>query len=169
MSDAVFITPAGVEDIPLICRTAGALWPQVYSEILSPEQISYMMDMMYSPDVIKQEMESGVFWITAGTEKKMAGYASFYQTEFDGKPVVKLDKIYLVDSFRGKGAGKKLLFHIIEEAKKLGVDKIILNVNKHNSPALAAYRSWGFTLAKSEVNDIGNGYVMDDHILALEI
>jgi ribosomal protein S18 acetylase RimI-like enzyme len=128
-----------------------------------------MMDMMYSPDVIKQEMESGVFWLTARTEEKMAGYASFYRTDFDGKPAVKLDKIYLVNSFRSKGVGKTLLSYIVKEAKQLGVDKIILNVNKYNSPALAAYRSWGFATAKSEVNDIGSGYVMDDFVLALDI
>ena len=169
MNDTVCITPAGADDIPLICATADEVWPEVYSSILSPEQISYMMKMMYSLEVIKKEMASGVEWFIVKTGGDMAGYASIFETVSDGIPAVKLDKIYLKESCRGKGVGRALLAHIVQKSKNAGVSQIILNVNKYNAPAQAAYKSWGFVLKKSEVNDIGNGFVMDDHVLALDI
>ena len=38
-----------------------------------------------------------------------------------------------------------------------------LNVNRYND-ACRAYEALGFTVARYEVNDIGNGYVMDDAV-----
>ena len=169
MDNSVSISRAGVGDIPAICRTAEEVWPKVYASILSSEQISYMMDMMYSPSVIRQEMESSVLWLTTKVNGEITGYASFYRTTFDDISVVKLDKIYLRESIRGIGVGKALLTSVINEAKNSGASKVILNVNKYNTAAQAAYKSWGFTTAKSETNDIGNGFVMDDFVLALDI
>jgi RimJ/RimL family protein N-acetyltransferase len=51
----------------------------------------------------------------------------------------------------------------------LGIGKIALAVNKRNSNAIAAYEKWGFHIEQSVVKDIGNGFVMDDFIMAKEV
>ena len=48
MNNFIEIVPAERADIPEICRIASQVWGKVYSELLSPEQISYMMDMRYA-------------------------------------------------------------------------------------------------------------------------
>ena len=169
MEQLISIAQAEIKDIAAIRSTAFEIWPQVYAALLSPEQISYMMDMMYSCDVIRSELESGVKWFIVKSGNDIAGYASIYDTVFDGVPAVKLDKLYLKECFRSRGIGRQLLSHLVQESKKAGASRMILNVNKYNTPAQSAYKRWGFTLAKSEVNDIGNGFVMDDFVFALDI
>ena len=169
MTPDICITPAGENDIAAIRQTALEVWPKVYANLLTSEQISYMMDMMYSSDVIIRELASGVRWFIVKCNNEIAGYASIYPTELNGTPVVKLDKLYLRECFRKQGVGKQLLMYIVQEAQNAGVTKLILNVNKYNTSAQAAYKRWGFTLAKSEVNDIGNGFVMDDFVFVLDI
>jgi ribosomal protein S18 acetylase RimI-like enzyme len=62
-----------------------------------------------------------------------------------------------------------MLGHVIERARVLGIGKIALAVNKRNSNAIAAYEKWGFHIERSVVKDIGNGFVMDDFIMAKEV
>ena len=42
------IRQAGIEDIPIIRDLAYIIWPEAYGTILSPEQLSYMLDRFYS-------------------------------------------------------------------------------------------------------------------------
>ena len=41
-----------VEALETLRKVAFKVWPQTFAAILSSEQISYMMDMMYSPEVL---------------------------------------------------------------------------------------------------------------------
>ena len=43
-----------------------------------------------------------------------------------------------------------------------------LNVNKHND-TIRIYEKMGFRLLRSEKNDIGSGYYMDDYVYRLEL
>lgn len=74
-----------------------------------------------------------------------------------------LSKFYLYKQERGKGYAHEMLSFIMDETKKAGLDGIELNVNKHNS-ACRAYDRLGFEIIRSEKNDIGNGFYMDDYV-----
>ena len=56
-----------------------------------------------------------------------------------------------------------LLSALFQGCEKEGLDGIELNVNKHNS-ACRAYDRLGFEIIRSEKNDIGNGFYMDDYV-----
>ena len=43
---------------------------------------------------------------------------------------------------------------------------MILSVNKRNTKAITAYRRNGYDVADSIVTDIGNGFVMNDYVMA---
>ena len=165
MKKTVSIIKAGQGDIPLICALADEIWRRVYCEILSPEQINYMMDMMYCPEVISEEIASGVEWYLLNCDNQTAGYLSIYHTG----NVCKLDKIYIRENFRKCGVGRAGIEFVKKSAKSCGARQLILNVNKYNCAAQAAYKSYGFTHLRDEVNDIGSGFVMDDFVLSLEI
>lgn len=161
------IVQAGRGDIAEIRSIALDVWPQVYKEILSADQISYMMDMMYSPQVIGQEIDGVFSWyLVKDADDVAAGYVSIYFPE-DG--VCKLDKIYIRPEFRNRGFGRAAVEHICGVARERGAKQLILNVNKYNLNAQESYRHFGFRQLKSEVNDIGAGFVMDDFVFALDI
>ena len=46
---------------------------------------------------------------------------------------------------------------------------IWLTVNRDNLGSVAFYRQAGFYVDHDEVTDIGQGYVMDDHIMRLDL
>ena len=59
------IRKATLEDIEMINRLAWIVFPHTYKEILSPEQMEYMMDWMYSPENLHKQMtEDGALFRT---------------------------------------------------------------------------------------------------------
>lgn len=53
------IKQATTADIPLINKLAWNVFPETYKNILSNEQIEYMMDWMYSIENLHKQMEEG--------------------------------------------------------------------------------------------------------------
>jgi len=48
--------------------------------------------------------------------------------------------------FRKRGLGKRLLAHALEEARRLGIERALLEVRPSNDAALALYASTGFAI-----------------------
>ena len=95
-----------VADCELINKMAGEVFPATYKEILSPEQLDYMMDWMYAPENIRKQMEEeGHVYFIAYKEGKPCGYVSVQQQEKDIFPPPKdlmsslIFKVVIVTAF----------------------------------------------------------------------
>ena len=87
------IRKATVADCELIHKMAKEVFPATYKEILSPEQLDYMMDWMYAPSNVRKQMEEeGHVYSIAYKENEPCGYVSIQQQE---KDVFHLQKIYV--------------------------------------------------------------------------
>ena len=148
-------------DIPLIRDLTFRIWPQTYAAILSKEQIEYMLEMMYSEASLQKQMREGSQFIFVYDDKEPVGFAAYFQKE---PSVFKLDKIYILPSQQGKGTGKFLLEHILEEIKKKDATALQLQVNRFNK-ARSFYEKLGFTVIDEADFDIGNGYFMNDYVM----
>ena len=92
------IRKATTNDIPLIHEMAWVVFPHTYKEILTPEQIDYMMEWMYSEDSLHKQMEKdGHIYYLAFKEDEPAGYLSIQP---EGEHVFHLQKIYVLPSFK---------------------------------------------------------------------
>lgn len=60
-----------------------------------------------------------------------------------------VDDVVVDKSHRGKGIGRKLMEHLLEESKKIGLDEILLSTGHHRTPAIQLYTSLGFKLKES--------------------
>lgn len=159
------IKHATTSDIDLIRELCFKVWPQTYAQILTPAQIDYMLAMMYSPESLQQQMQEGADYMLCYDGDEAVGFASLEPGE-DHK--FKLSKIYVLPSQQGKGTGKFMLAYIAELATQRDGKVLQLQVNKHN-PAQHFYQKLGFTVARSAVFDIGNGFVMDDYVMELKL
>ena len=67
---------AGVEDIPAIRAMADVVFRRTYRDILSAEQMEYMMDMMYSEESLRRQMgpEGNVFFLAEEPGCPAAGF-----------------------------------------------------------------------------------------------
>ncbi|MFK7113213.1 GNAT family N-acetyltransferase [Flavobacterium oreochromis] len=160
------IIEAKEKDIKDIISLAYTIWPDAYGKILSTEQITYMLNLIYSEEALLLQMNKKQKFLLIKDDQQLLGFASY---EIDAKPQkTKLHKIYILPNLQGKGMGRFLLNEIIDRAKKSGNLYLYLNVNKYNK-ALYFYNKLGFQSIGDEVISIGGGYLMDDFVLERKI
>ena len=157
------IIKAEQKDISVIQDLAKKSWSFAYADILEQDQIDYMLDLMYSEEVLKKHFENPNYhYYLIQEDNQFLGFVGF---EFHLEPeTTKLHRIYFLKEAQGKGLGKKALNFIKEEVKKIGDKRITLAVNKNNQ-AKSFYESQGFNVYDEGIFDIGNGYVMDDYLM----
>jgi diamine N-acetyltransferase len=159
------IQNATMADIPLIRELTYQVWPQTYAPILSPEKISYMLEMMYSEASLQKQMKEGCrfFLVYEGTEP--VGFASYQEIE---PSVFKLHKIYVLPSQQGKGTGRFVIDQIVETIRPFGATALQLQVNRDNK-AKGFYEKLGFTVIDEIDLDIGGGHFMNDYVMQKSI
>lgn len=161
----VTIEPLREEDIPALSALARDTWLKHYTSIITLAQIEYMLGQRYSADVIRAQLaDPDVWWDKLLLDGELAAFAQYERGKAPG--TMKIDKLYARHSLRGRGLGSTLLRHIEQEARSLGCTRLELQVNKNNVSAIGAYRKNGFEIARAAVFDIGNGFVMDDYVMA---
>jgi len=159
-----FETLSTPESLAAIREVAAEVWPRTFADILSAEQIKYMMKMMYAPEVMEKELTDGMHFELLKIAGQPAGYIVY--SAYDKIPgAAKLHKVYLKHQFHGAGIGQKMLDHAQEQCRKQNFKCVILAVNKHNERAIKAYKRNGFATIESVCVDIGNGFFMDDYIM----
>jgi len=164
----ITIRVANKADIPTIQEIAERTWPVSYEGIISPDQIRYMLDMMYNQDNIGSAITdpNQDFWL-AEENDVVLGFCGI-EHGFPEAGITRIHKLYILPATQGCGLGKILLDQVENEARRHGNNKLHLNVNKLNK-ASGFYRKYGFTVDYEEVLDIGNGFVMDDFVMVKAI
>ena len=155
------------DQLSIVRDLAYAIWPVAYAEILSQEQLEYMLSMFYSKEALAAQLEKGhVFYLVQNNSGDYLGFVSY---ELNCEPdKTKIHKIYVLPETQGLGLGKLLFEKVKEEALKANQQAIFLNVNKYNQ-AKFFYEKLGFIIVKEEVIDIGRNYVMDDYVMELAL
>lgn len=165
MESLKLLSLANIDDVLLIQRIAYATWPDTFGRILSSDQINYMLGLMYNSEELSRQINAHQFRYYL-----ISSDAGFVAIEFhhQNTTATKIHKLYLLPAHQGKGWGRKVIEEIGIIARAQGDEALILNVNKQN-PATGFYEKCGFVRWKSEVIDIGQGYVMDDYVYRLEL
>ena len=162
------IVPATLEDLPKIQEIAYKTWPVCYGEILSSEQMTYMLDSFYSLESLKQNLTEKKHQFLLAYENEIPlGFAS-YEHNYKGENKTHLHKIYMLTEAQGKGIGKILINKVEVLAKENQSTAVSLNVNKYNK-AQDFYKKLGFKVVADVVIDIEQGFVMDDFIMEKEL
>ncbi|HSR38320.1 MAG TPA: GNAT family N-acetyltransferase [Phnomibacter sp.] len=160
------IRPATNSDIPGIQMIAALTWPHAYADILTPRQVEYMLNMMYSHATLqKQMLQEGHQFFVAESEDKMLGFAGCSPDE---DRVWKLHKLYVLPFQQKSGLGKSLLQIVEVVASKAGAEALVLNVNRQNN-ANAFYKHLGFEIDSVGDFDIGAGFFMNDYVMKKQL
>ena len=168
MNSNVALRPVAKDEYGKVRAIAETVWPVCYKDILSAEQIRYMMDMMYSADVIDREIKAGVHYSFVTASGEIAGYLAWGPC--DPNPgIAKLHKLYLLPAKHGQGIGSGAIGLVKQEVRTAGYRNLQLNVNRQNSCAIKCYRKNGFAIIQQEDNDIGNGFFMNDYVMGTEL
>lgn len=170
---ALQVIKASAEDIMSIHDMAEVVFRHTYRDILSPEQMEYMMDWMYSLSSLRRQMDEGHVYYIALREGEPCGYVSVQPEGIapTGRMLFHLQKIYVLPSEQGSGLGRLLfdtaLGHILREAGGRPAS-LELNVNRNN-PAIGFYQHLGLKILRQGDFHIGNGFYMNDFIMGIDI
>ena len=163
----LYIRYCSLADIPIISDLAYLIWPETYKNILSAKQMQYMLELFYSHQALKKQIEDQHHtFLIAEFENRPAGFASY--SKINERGTYKLQKLYVLQSLHGKGIGKALLHLIIKEIISQKGIALQLNVNRNNK-ARSFYEREGFCVIKEEDIDIGNDYFMNDYLMEKKI
>jgi diamine N-acetyltransferase len=155
-------------DLEAVRAIAYATWPDTFRGILTPAQITYMLDWLYALPRLRAQVATREHeFHIAELNGRPVGFCA-HQLEHPEPGLSKIHKLYLLPETQGHGIGKALVLQVVAEASAAGHRAVVLNVNKYNR-AVGFYEAIGFVRDREEVIDIGSGYVMDDYVMRLDL
>lgn len=159
----VTIRLANADDLTTVEKLAREIWPGTYGDILSSEQLEYMLDLIYNNAALRNQMQhqQHTFLMVEQEDGEPVAFAAYSTVE---PGVSKLHKIYVHQKTQGQGIGKLLIDHIVGQLRTQGIHTLRLNVNRQNK-ARFFYEKLGFEVTKEEDIDIGKGYFMVDYVM----
>ena len=163
MHDAsLCLRPLAAEDVDAVCALARTVWQATYPALISQAQIDAMLADRYSPQRIRAQLgDSRQAWWVALQGAVPAGIAHVL---LEGVRC-KLDKLYVHPDHQRQGIGAALLHAGADWARAHQARHLWLQVNRGNAQAIRAYEKYGYKIVQSRVFDIGDGFVMDDHVM----
>ena len=175
---AILVETILSEEASVLSAVAEEIWRECYADLLSAAQIDYMLEWMYSPDHLRDEIgNQGIeyFWLKepGGADdegQKPCGFLAFGPG--GAADEIFLHKIYMHSGMRGKGYGAAALAWLSKQGNRATgcrFTKIRLRVNRGNHPAIRAYQRAGFDTIEELCSDIGGGFVMDDFVMVKEV
>lgn len=148
-----------------LATLANEIWHEYFVEILSPQQIDYMVEKFQSKQAQEKAIYEDGYTYFLYEGKKLLGYCGVRPED----ERMFLSKLYLHKEQRGKGLSSLLLSRAIDYTKELGKTAIYLTCNKYNTHSLDVYHAKGFYQIDAVKTDIGNGFIMDDYVLQKDI
>lgn len=159
------ITKEQVEELAIL---AADIWQEHYSSILAMEQIDYMVDKFQSVSAIVNQIDNQEYqYYVMSMKNTIIGYCAIIE-EAEKKSLF-LSKIYIHKRYRGNGYANLAFEFLVKLCKEKEYRKIWLTVNRFNETSIQVYEKKGFIKSRTQVADIGNGFVMDDYIMTKTI
>ena len=156
------VTDVALDDIAAL---ANEIWHEHFVPIIGLDHVNYMVGKFQSYPALKEQVSQGYEYYKIFCDDKFAGYTGIHPEQ----DVLFLSKLYLHKDFRGQHLATKAVEFLKDYCRKKGLKKIWLTCNKYNSHTLDVYHHLGFVDVRTQVADIGNGFVMVDYILELNI
>lgn len=158
------IRPATAADLPAVAELAEHIWRTYYPSMISVALIDYMLAQRYNPQALAALLSiPGHRLDLLEADGALAGFAHHIE---HAAHETKLDKLYLSPTLHGQGLGMRLMQHVQALAEAKGHHTLLLYVAKTNRKAIDFYQRAGFALREAVCIDIGNGFVMDDYLMA---
>lgn len=154
------------EEIGTVARLASEIWKEHYVSIITMEQIDYMLDKFQSERAITDQIgHQGYEYYLMQADGQDVGYMAIRQEHSR----LFLSKFYVLRAHRGQGHAGRAIRFLEELCRERRLEAIWLTVNRYNASSIAVYEKKGFRIVRTQVADIGGGYVMDDYVMEKEI
>ena len=161
--DFMRIGPEGSEEMSEYLHP---IWHEVFDELMPPEEAEYIFSTWTNPDAIRSSIEHGYEYGYLEREGKRMGMYSFRICP-DSRFYI--NKLYLEQSYRGRGLGQEALADMFSLARREGCTEAYLNVYYRNERAFRAYMRAGMTDFYHCLEMIGDGVVRNDYVMRMKL
>ena len=154
------------EQIKILADTANIVWHEAFKNIITLAQIEYMIEKFQSFNALSEVInKNNYLYYLIKFDNNVAGYTGLHEEN----EKLFLSKLYILKEYRGKQIASKTFEFVESLAKQKKLKSVWLTVNRNNKHAIDVYKHRGFVVTRTQVADIGNGFVMDDYVFEKEI
>lgn len=109
----------------------------------------------WSSDAFRREIVQNriAFYVVAEHEEKIVGYMGFWRIENEAH----ITNVVVLPEYRRRKVGAKLIEHVMDFAREVGIDAYTLEVRRSNIAAINLYEGLGF-----EEEGVRPGYYFDN-------
>jgi GNAT superfamily N-acetyltransferase len=154
-------------ELHVVRDLAHKIWPSTYSHIISQEQITYMLNWMYSLETLEENNDANHAFFAVFDAAEPLGFTDL-ELNSPEEYWMKLQKIYVLPEKQKLGVGLALMDCAFLFAQENGIKHITLQVNRNNN-AVSFYEKLGFFVSDEQDFDIGNGYFMNDFVMQKDL
>lgn len=172
--------------ISILADLADEIWHEYWPALIGPDQTDYMVEQFQSIPALRHDIyQLGyLYYLVYNGEDALVGYTGGFDENFEDDPLsieackhgraiaersnkrFFISKIYLRREERGKHYASRIIEFWENHARNNDLDTLYLTVNKGNDLGIRAYLGRGFETIESLAAEIGEGFVMDDYIMA---
>lgn len=152
-----------LDELEIVKDLAYRIWPLTYGEIISKEQMNYMLNWMYSLETLETNFINNHTYFCISSNGIDVGFMDV-ETDYPNTGNMKIHKIYVLHEQHGNGFGYKLMQEARDFAKVREMNSMSLQVNRNN-PAIEFYKRFGFKIIDEQDFEIGNGFYMNDFVM----
>lgn len=150
-----------------VSSLAHEIWNAHYLPIIGQKQIDYMLANFQSEAAITKQVQGNFKYFFAENNNQLVGYfAIVLDCDFSSTQV---SKIYVSQKYQRCGIGSEMVTFIEAYCASAQHHELWLTVNRLNTQAIHFYQKVGFKKTDCLVQDIGNGFVMDDYKMVKNI
>jgi len=148
-------------NIAAVSKLAKQIWKDHYLPIIGQDQVDYMLHTFQSEEAIIKQLNDGFKYFIVTKHNQTAGY--FAVIENNQSNTVQISKLYITTRFQNCGIGAAIICFLERSYRNAHDVELWLTVNRENRQAISFYQKEGFQKSGCIVQDIGQGFVMDDY------
>lgn len=148
-----------VEKLQMISKNT---YEQAFNHILGEDNVNEYVKVTYSMQNLTRELDQlNTFFLFIEVNGFTIGYG-----KYSIYPIcLKIERIYILDSYKGLGAGSKFMHYVENIAQKRKIDLLCIEVLAQNKKAKNIYEYKGFRVAAKQTIMIGK---KECHLLSME-
>lgn len=169
--DNFVIKECSLEDIENVKYISEKTFYETFSEDNTEENMENYLKENFSYDKMTSEISNtySKFYIVESNDEVVAYMKINFdkaQTEEGYDNTIEVQRIYVLEDFKGKRIGKALIQKAIEIGKESNVDYLWLGVWEHNIKAIGFYEKLGFKKFDTHIFKLGDDEQVD-HLMKL--
>ncbi len=166
------IERASVQHAEILSEIGGDTFYETFRPYNTESDILQYIKKAYAIDVIEHNLiNPNIAYYLCYDDEQVIGYIKLiHDATYKGlsEKCIELEKIYILGSYFGSGAGKLLMQKAIQHSRENGFESLFLGVWQENERAINFYKKVGFEVFETRQFQLGES-LCDDYMMKLKL